>query len=216
VKVSFVIPTYNHFDLTNHLLSDIYAYSPSVDEILILDNGSVDSSTVDGVNMWKSSLPVRVVRVEENIGFIRICNWGVPQAAHENIALISNDVRIKSDLANEIRAKLTNENVLGGVLYRESTGWNQFGDRVFPYLEGWLLAFRKRTWKMLAGFNEDYAPADFEDVDFSTKAIGVGIQLEELEGDYRHLVAQTIGYSPERLAITERNRDLFRSKWMSR
>lgn len=216
MNVSFVIPCYNKFELTNHVLLDIYANSHSVDEVLVLDNGSKDNSTRLGLEYWmKTSLNVRVASVDENIGFIGICNWGVPQATHENVVLISNDVRIESDLANEVRSKLKWDNILGGVLYRGSTGWNEFDGRIYPYLEGWLLAFKKKTWEDLGGFDEDFAPYDFEDVDLSTSAINMGYTLEQLEGSYHHLAAGTIGYNDERLAITNRNREIFRSKWIT-
>lgn len=214
MKVSFVIPTYNHWELTNHVLLDVSAYSPSVDEVLILDNGSEKGLVEEGLRYWRDYLPLRVLRLEENIGFLRVCNWGVPQASHEAVALISNDVRVKSDLANEIRRRLQPNTVLGGVLYRGTTGWNEFDGRVFPYLEGWLLAFRKLAWEEIGGFDDRFAPADFEDVDFSTEAIRLGYRLEQLEGSYQHLVAQTIGYNPERLKITEKNREKFKEKWV--
>lgn len=215
-NVSFVIPAYNHWELTHHVLTDISAYSPHVEEILILDNGSGDNAVRIGLEYWeKTYLPVRVLRVDENIGFIGICNWGVPQAKYENVVLISNDVRIKSDLANEVRAKLTWNNILGGVLYRGSTGWNEFDRVIYPYLEGWLLAFKKKSWESIGGFDTDFSPYDYEDIDLSTSAINMGFTLEQLEGNYEHLVAQTIGYNPERLKITERNKERFREKWIN-
>lgn len=215
-KISFVIPMFDKFHLTRQLLDDIFAYSPSVDEILILDNGSVESSTQAGINFLLSmdTFPVKVARVEENVGFLKICNWGVPQAENENVVLISNDVRIESDLANEVRQKLTHHKILGGILYRESTGWNEFDGKIFPYLEGWLLSFTKWAWEDLGGFDERFVPCDYEDVDFSTDAINKRYELEQLTGNYRHLYSQTIGYTPERLEITQRNRELFRKKWI--
>lgn len=217
MKVSFVIPMYEHFSLTNQILMDIYTYSSSVDEVLLLDNGSRENLTRSGLDMWLKSgvLPLRVIGVEKNIGFLRICNWGVPQAEHENIVLISNDVRIESDLAEEIRRRLSDNVILGGVLYRGSTGWNEFDNQIYPYLEGWLLAFKERAWEDIGGFDDDYAPNDFEDMDFSTAALNMGYSLVPLDGKYTHLAAQTIGYNSERLAITERNRERFREKWVS-
>lgn len=213
-KVSFVIPMFNKWELTNQLLLDIYSHSHSVDEILILDNGSKDNMVRMGLEYWlKNSLPIRVIGVEENIGFIGICNWGVPQAKHENVVLISNDVRIQSDLANEVRQNLTWNTILGGILYRETTGWNEFFGEIYPYLEGWLLAFKKDAWESIGGFDTDFAPYDYEDVDFSTSAVNMGYQLVELTGVYQHLAAQTIGYNDDRLEITKRNREIFREKW---
>lgn len=215
--VSFVIPMFDKFHLTFQLLLDIQQYSSSVDEVLVLDNGSVERDTelaLEFQSQRSPYFPIRVARVENNVGFIHICNWGVPQAKCEAVVLISNDVRIQSDLANEVRQKLTDNNILGGVLYRDTTGWNEFDDTIFPYLEGWLLAFKKKTWKDVGGFDDDFAPFDYEDVDFSTSARNMGCDLVQLEGNYRHLAASTIGYNDERLEITKRNREIFKRKWV--
>ena len=35
-----------------------------------------------------------------------------------------------------------------------STGWNKFGEKIFPYLEGWLLATTSKGWAELGYFEK--------------------------------------------------------------
>lgn len=220
--ISIVIPTYGHWDLTHALLFDIFQYNKSVDEILVINNGAKDLQVYNGIGWWNTAMlpQLRLLDLEENIGFLRAARAGVAKAKGDIIMLISNDVRMQDDIVSLVRNiyKSRPKVIMGGVLYTGSTGWNEFKNgkstKIFPYLEGWLLVFAKSAWDEIGGFDDIYAPNDFEDVDFSTAAIDKGYTLIPLSSDkIRHIGAQTIGYSPEREELTQRNRVKFAEKW---
>lgn len=217
-KISIVIPTYNHWNLCHQLLFDLYEFNQDVMEVLVINNGSTEIDYFQGVGWWKETkmLPLRILELEENVGFIRACNAGVRASKGDIIILVSNDVRIRENITNRISDILSKSmSIVGGKYYLQSTGWNDFGDKVFPYLEGWLLAFTKEAWNEIGGFDEIFVPNDYEDIDFSTKALALGYSLVELEGSkIAHLGSQTISYGYEREAITKQNREKFRKKWV--
>lgn len=217
IKVSIVIPFFNKWELTHQLLYDIYNQCRDVDDVLLVNNGSTEPH---GLTWWQDNkmLPLRVASLVPNQGFLRAANHGVQAALGDVVALISNDVRIRGNLTGMLRASFTvNPNILmGGRVYRGDTGWNNFGGRLFPYAEGWLLAAQKVDWMKLGYFDEQYAPNDFEDVDFSTKALAAGYNLVELPaGLVEHIGAQTIPYGPEREELTKINQEKFRKKWIT-
>ncbi len=217
-KVSFVVPFYNHWELTHQLLYDIYTQCRDVDEVIVVNNGSTESH---GLSWWQDSklLPLRVVSLVPNKGFLLGSNEGLKASLGDVTALISNDVRLHGNLSGILRAyHHANPNILmGGRVYRGDTGWNNFDGRLFPYAEGWLLAASNETWKALGYFDPLYVPNDFEDVDLSTTAIVQGIPLVELPaGVAEHMGAQTISYGPEREALTKINREKFKNKWLTR
>lgn len=219
MSLSVVIPTYNHWDLCHSLLFDLYNFNRSADEILVIDDGSTDLDYHQGLGWWKSQnlLPLRVLEMEENTGFLRACNAGVRKASGDVIILISNDVSVKVDIVSIVVNKLNYEpkTIIGGRLLDFDTGWNKFGDRLFPYLEGWLLAFTKDAWKDAGGFDERYIPNDYEDVDISTSWISKGYALYPLnDSKINHLGGKTINFSPEREKITRVNKEKFRMKWI--
>ena len=178
MKVSFVIPSWNHFELVNQLLVDIRD-NCTPDEIIVVDDCSTDQKAIDGLDWWRDNYGVTVLKTPENQGFLRTSNFGMKQASGDIICLISTDVRIYKDIAliakgaQQIEGKI----LLGGKYYNESTGWNYFGGRIFPYIEGWLLIAKKEHWEELGYFDERYAPNDFEDVCLSTTAISKGFSL---------------------------------------
>jgi O-antigen biosynthesis protein len=217
MKVSFVIPIYNHFSLINDLLANIHKHTHP-DEIIVVDDGSTDKETLDGVAWWELHANVKVVRPIENLGFLKASNYGVSKATGDIIVLISSDVKIEDDLAEIVRGLVTeNPRVLiGGKLYNYDTGWNTFDGKIFPYLEGWLLACTKEAWNDLGGFDERFAPSDMEDVDLSTTAIKKIYALIPLNNpNIRHLGGATIGYGDERMAQTVINKEKFKNKWIT-
>lgn len=217
MKVSVVIPYFNGWSMTHSLLFDLFNFCKGIDEVLLIDNGSTEK---DGRDWWidNGMLPLRVLRIPENIGFLKAANYGMAEAAGDVLVLISNDVQIKTDVIGQIRNLLSNDNylqIIGGRCLDFDTGWNNFDGKIFPYLEGWLLACYKEDWNRLGGFDEFFAPHDYEDIDFSTKAISKGYTLVGLESPkISHASGATLKYSPERLAITERNQYKFRVKWV--
>lgn len=217
MKVSVVLPYYNHWDLSHSLLFDIFTWCRSVDEVVLLDNGSTEH---DGHAWWTKGgmLPIKYVRLEENVGFLRGANRGMQEATGDILILISNDVSVKDDIVSQIVRLLgeTSQRVIvGGRYLGFDTGWNCFEGKIYPYLEGWLLACHKEHWQELGGFDEQFCPNDFEDVDFSTNAIGKGFAMVGLENPkITHAGGGTLGFSDERRALTERNREKFREKWV--
>ena len=214
------MPVYNRWNLTHQLLTDLFTYcSQDITEVVVVDDCSTERDVPEGLTWWKysSPLPLKTLTLPKNVGFLLAANEGMALASGDILVLISNDVRVGGRFTSRV-IDLLKENpniILGGTLYAQSTGWNQFGDKVFPYLEGWLLAMTREAWDDVGGFDERFAPNDMEDVSFSTTAREKGYTLVSLnDPNLRHLGAQTIGYGAERQALTERNRKKFEAKWL--
>lgn len=219
MKVSFVIPVFNHFDLLNQLLVDIVNHTRP-DEIIVVDDHSNDPETLDGLNWWGINLGIKVIRPIQNLGFLKASNYGLKKATGDVLCLISSDVRIHKDLSaiaiamTQVEGKI----LLGGKYLDFDTGWNTFNGKIHPYVEGWLLIAKKEHWEELGYFDERYAPNDYEDVDLSTTAISKGFSLAQITPDngdvVTHIGAQSIPYGEQREEITKRNRERFREKWI--
>ena len=231
MKAHIVIPMYNHWNLLHSLLWDLYTKEKgNIDSVLVINNGSTDEDVGNGLRWWTretkfNKYPIHVMNIDENCGFLLAANAGLKQIAHrpepyvdanDIIILISNDVQIKAPFIHQIRDILEKsaQTLVGGILYSSSTGWNMVGGKVYPYLEGWLLATTASNWEMLNYFDERFTPCDYEDIDLSTEALKVGMELVPLNNPgLIHLGAQTLGYNPEREANTIKNKERFETKW---
>lgn len=215
---SIVIPTYNHYDLLHQLLFDIYRSCKHVDEIVVVNDDSTDQDYYDGLDWWMSNgmLPIRHIKMKKNGGFILSSNCGIKNAKSDIICLLSSDVKVGSDISQTIPSLLNTEQkcLVGGRIIDWDSGWNRFGNTVYPYLEGWLLAATKENWQELGYLDERYVPWDAEDMDLSTNALSLGYVLVPLN-DSRivHMGGQSIGYTEERANQTRINIKKFEEKW---
>lgn len=220
-KVSIVILNYNGWQMTHNLLFDLYKHCASIDEVLVVNNGCTEEESFTGLQWWmdKPMLPVRELRIDKNVGFLLAANAGMREATGDIIILISNDVRIRGDIVLRIRHLIKEhaKTMIGGRFLGFDTGWNNFDGTIVPYLEGWLLAGSRDMWGELNYFDERYAPNDFEDIDISCTARGLGYILIALPEDIaQHLSGQTLQYNPEREELTKINREKFIEKWITK
>jgi hypothetical protein len=226
-KVHIVIPNYNNYHLIHELLWNLYRKEKeNISSILVVDDRSTSEEVKPGLDWWVNSkmLPLHWMTMNNTDGFLQTANEGLQTVAgldetkpDDIIILLSTDVIVGAKFISQICDILNGNSgsLVGGVLYSHNTGWNTFGDRIFSYLEGWLLATTVQNWAKLDYFDERYSPNDFEDIDLSTTALSLGMELVPLNNvGIKHLGGKTLGYSPAREKITRINQEKFRSKWI--
>ena len=81
--VSIIIPTRDRWDLLGRCLTSIFASNwPNARlDIIVVDNGSADPSTLEGLQAAERAGDIRVIRDPEKFDFARLINAGA-RAAH--------------------------------------------------------------------------------------------------------------------------------------
>lgn len=224
-RYSICILTYKKVELINARLSELmrlYQNRPDV-EILICDNGSdnpglrasLAACTLHHLGL-KDSWHFRTMRIPENVGFGPGFNRTVAESKGELVILLSDDVRVYGDFLSVIERfhQAAPTAIIGKRVINFNSGWNRFGNHPpITYIDGFLLAMARSIWETLGGFDERFAPCDYEDLDLGMKAQQRNIPLIEAPLPVEHLIAGTIGYTPERFAQTVNMRKLFADKW---
>jgi len=216
VAHSLLILNYNRPDLLRDRLLEINKFLANHSDLhtYILDNGgNGDAEQTFRDNHGKNQT---FFRLKDNIGFGPGFNWLAARADGTFYYLLSDDVRIFGDFIIPIKIVLdANPSALiCHLAISYPAGWNQFGTRTINYPAGYFIACTAGTWKRLGGFDERFAPNDYEDVDLGMKAQQNGIPLYVLRGlPIQHLNASTIGYSPARYNNTVIQRKKFAEKW---
>lgn len=223
-KVSVVIPVYGKWELVFKLLYGLSLFEgENIDEVIIVDDKSpTPPPPADQWVRFKGIKEITVHANSKNLGFTKSSNIGLKMAVKNPferhiVFLISSDVKINGRFIAPVEDVLMGARryLVGNRLVAFNSGWNTFDGVVFDYLEGWFLATTAQGWKDLGYFDEIYAPHDYEDVDLSTTAKKKGYALFSLNHPgILHSGAGTIGYNPEREAITKRNREYFKNKWV--
>lgn len=218
-KVSVVVPVYGQWHLAEQLLNGLAKHeSDNIDDVVIVDDHSPDPHILD----IPYDLVVYYNRLPENVGFTKASNIGVKSVTGDIgekriIFLISSDVKVTGKFVEQAEDYLfgARRHFIGNRHIVFDSGWNTFDGVTFDYLEGWFLACTADGWRDLGYFDEAYSPYDYEDIDISTVAKKKGYRLTSLNNPHiTHLGGGTIGFNPARQAITERNREYFKKKWL--
>jgi GT2 family glycosyltransferase/glycosyltransferase involved in cell wall biosynthesis len=188
---SIVIPNWNGRDLLEKYLPSVVA-SVAVhpeSEVIVVDNGSTDGSA----EFVRQRFPeVRLIALDQNLGFGGGSNAGFRAARHDIVVLLNSDMRVDRDFLPPLLGAFIDEKIFSvscqiffsdpGKL-RQETGlteswWQQGSLRVrhradpaisepYPcaYGGGGSCAFDRRKFLELGGFHELLAPFYLEDTD---------------------------------------------------
>src|SRR6185437_11309081 len=97
--VCVIIPNWNGQTRLARLLPLLREQSRPPDEIVVVDNGSEDSSV-----RIAEAAGARVIRLAENLGFARAVNEGIRANEYDWIALLNNDVAPREDWLERLLA----------------------------------------------------------------------------------------------------------------
>jgi glycosyltransferase involved in cell wall biosynthesis len=88
--VTVIIPAYNAAEFLDQALASVAGQSHPADEVIVVDDGSVDASAVVA-EQWRPRLPIRVIRHAHNAGLCQARRTGIDAATTDLIALLDAD-----------------------------------------------------------------------------------------------------------------------------
>jgi O-antigen biosynthesis protein len=196
--VSIIIPVYGQHQHTFSCLQSIVAHTRLPVEVLVID----DVSPIPVADALHAVSGIRLLRNDENRGFIRNCNLGAQEARGEFIVLLNNDTLVTEGWMEALLRPLQQDSRVGvvgakliypdgslqeagGILWRDGSAWNYGrGDdaskaeynylREVDYVSGACFAVRRTEYLAAGGFDEAFAPAYCEDSDFCLRMASAG------------------------------------------
>ncbi|WP_407378863.1 glycosyltransferase family 2 protein [Methanobrevibacter sp.] len=195
MKVSVVTPNYNGAKFLKKYFDSLNADSECIGEVIIVDNGSTDSS-LNYIENSSFNFPVVIIKNDENLGFAKAVNQGILKARHDFIFSLNNDTEIKEgsikpmlelisqDDVFSVQAKMLkadNRSLIDDagdeynlLAWTKKTGENQDSDKynnvceIFSSCAGAAL-YKKSVLDKLGLFDENYF-AYMEDVDLAVRS----------------------------------------------
>jgi GT2 family glycosyltransferase len=212
---SILLLTYNRGAQAAKRVGELERYvlqaHPATD-LVVFDNGSRSGLPVDLAMACQDSKQVLLAHFEENLGFGPGFNWVAQNLAKgRNFVFLSDDVEVYGDFIPRLTQELeaTPTAFLCKEVVNWRAGWNVFGDTVFSYPQGYFLACSRQMWEEFGGFDPQFSPAGYEDVDLGYRIQQEGLPLIGLPD----LPVRHTALADDRMEKTIALRRLFARKW---
>ena len=242
-KVSIIIPTYKDFLYTRQCLQSIsVAQSHTSFEIILIDDSPPDSK----VSELSEIKNIKLISNDKNIGYLKSCNLGVSKSNAEFIYLLNNDTEVSDFWLDElirtfslfpdagiVGSKLLNQNLsiqeMGSYIFYDGNGYN-FGRgknnsiienyvREVTYCSAASVLIKRSDFLKVNGFDRDYYPAYYEDVDLAFKLREHGKKTYcNPRSEVIHAESVSMGKddNSKKFQYMKKNKKVFLSKWKSK
>ena len=160
--ITVIIPFINLSNLTNDLLDSISNNDVKPDEIILIDNGSTED-IYNLVVKTHSNLPIRYIRLEENIGVNPAWNLGVKEAKGDIVSILNNDILINKYFFRFVTDAMKDDTI-GMVVPVSSTKDKNIINELVEYespifedmkaRQGWAMTLRKDIYNKIGGIPE--------------------------------------------------------------
>ena len=199
--ISIILIFYNQAHLSLLCLQSLIKFADVPFELIIVDNGSNDSST----DLLAALDNCVVLSNEENLGFVKAVNQGAKHARGEYILLLNNDAVIHQQTLSSALSSIHEQESVGAVggkislldgslqeagsiIWSDGSclGYGRGDDpmasdymfeRDVDYCSGAFLLFRRKDFEELDGFDLDYGPAYYEESDFCIRLHKKGLRV---------------------------------------
>ncbi|MCM8761339.1 MAG: glycosyltransferase family 2 protein [Candidatus Omnitrophica bacterium] len=217
-----IIPVYNKEDLTSNCLKSIEAKTHTPYRLILIDNAS-GPLTMKFLEEYKITHPDSLlVRNDENLGWVKAVNQGIELSRAPYICVMNNDTIIETDdwLKRMIEVADSEEDI--GLVNPDFADKLRHPPLTKPYIEvdfcrGYCVLIKRSVVEKIGGFDEAYGFGYYDDDDFSVRAIRAGFRCVKVRDvTVRHLRDSTFASlfkDDKRIALHEKNKELFYSRW---
>lgn len=201
-SASLIIPTFGGILYTHYCLAALCNCGDKTSfEVILIDDDPEGDTTYRLRNYGN----LRIVRNENNLGFVRSCNRGAMLAKGDYLVFLNNDTQVQSGWLDALlwtfkhqpRAGLVGSRLIypdgrlqeaGGIVFKDGTAWNygHLDDPYRPeysylrepdYVSGAALAIPRDLFERLGGFDPRYVPGYYEDTDLAFRVRAAGYRI---------------------------------------
>jgi GT2 family glycosyltransferase len=235
--VSIIIIARDNYEQTANCIVTALCNTKASVEVIVFDNGSKD----DTADLPSINPQIKYLSAEKNIGFTIAVNRAAKLATGRMILLLNNDTEVAPQAIDLALARLEADRSIGAVGAKivrmhgklQEAGCVLFNDgsclgygrdldpldgkvnfaRDVDFVSGCFLAMLREDWEAMGGFDEQFAPAYYEDTDYCLRVWARG---QRVVYDPRillwHYEYGSSSIQEEALALMRKNQRYFASK----
>ena len=237
MRCDIVIPVWNQLSLTRDCIDSISKNTSDVDyRIIVVDNASGDE-TKHYLEALKSAIGRRfvLIRNENNLGFIKAANQGMRLSDAPYVCLLNNDAITTPGWLGEMMNVAGSSPAIGLLNPSSNTmgqkpgkgssieeyamsikngpgAWEEIGSAI-----GFCMLIKRELIEKIGVFDEIYGMGNFEDTDYSRRAIKEGYLCVRSTSSYvYHREGTSFGRDKVFDENFERNRQIYEFRWGKR
>jgi GT2 family glycosyltransferase len=222
IKCDIIIPVWNEYELTKKCVESIEKNTALSYRIILVDNAS-DAQTAAYLKELSEKDPavVTLIRNEENLGFPKAVNQGIAVSIAPYVCILNNDTEVYPGWLEEM-IKIAEINPGIGIVNPSSNNTgnpeplNGFSGKYIAVSSciGFCMLIKRDVIDKIGRFDEIFSPGNFEDTDFSRRAVKAGYKCAIAQGAYVYH-AQNTGFKKikGRDEKFKRNLDIFNKRW---
>ncbi|HZH99152.1 MAG TPA: CmcI family methyltransferase, partial [Fimbriimonadaceae bacterium] len=234
-QISVVIPLHGGVGEIRQCLQSLTDCGHLFHEIIVIDDKSPDEAALDAVAFEE----VKLIKLQENVGFAGACNHGMRQASGDVVLLLNSDTVVTAPGILRLIESLTSSGSVGAAgpltnnsghhqqidptyttfeslhLFAEDFALREVEDREVDTLVGFCLAVKRNVLNEVGLLDERFGAGTFEDNDLSYRIRRAGYRLLlSMRSFIHHHGSMT--FRRERIDLREqlaKNYHLFVEKW---
>jgi len=222
-RVDIIIPVFNKPELTRRCIQTIEARSDLPYRIILIDNasGTDTKAYLKSLKDAGRGPEVMLIRNEENLGWVKAVNQGMEASSSKYLCIMNNDTIVHTAgwLSKMISVLCSAEDIgMANPRFEIKKRIEPEGPFVeIDFCRGYCILLKKEIPDRIGRLDEEYGFGYYDDDDYSVRAIRAGYRCVRANGVYvEHLRDSTfteVFKEEKRLAMHEKNKNLFYSKW---
>ncbi len=189
MKAEIIVIVWNKLQITRDCLESVISKTKAPFQLLLIDNASEEKTAVflkSFASKYKTK--TRLIRNESNIGFVKAANQGLEESRADFVCLLNNDTLLTDGWLNELIFVATKNPKIG--LLNPSS--NTLGQKIsigsidvfarslakhhgqfeeMAQVSGFCMLIKREVIEKIGKFDEIYGMGNFEDTDYSRRAV---------------------------------------------
>ncbi len=235
MKCDIVIPIYDQVDYVRQCVDSIFAHTQVAFRLLLVDDASPSKEIAPFLKELAYRYPcqIEVITQKKNTGYVGAVNTGLARTTAGHVCVMNSDTLVTEGWLKEMIAIAGKSPRIGlvnpswEVPRRQENRIDAYAKARAVSLRGtcigtdWIRGFcwlvKREVLEAIGGLDEDFAPAYYDDWDYSIRAIRAGFSCVQAQGafvfHYRNVSYSALANGLDTDSLLNQKALIFHKRW---